>query len=577
MKRTSDSLRALCLTIPAAWFCLLLVLLCGPYASAAETKPSRSPEEMLRLGERMYREGILPSGEKMQAFLSGDVPVSGEFACGSCHLRSGVGSNEGGVFTPPTNGYNLYRPVEVMHKGVAVASSTPVRPAYTDGTLAAVIRTGVDPAGRTLRQIMPRYVIDDDAMSVLIYYLKALSSEFSPGVSDDAISFAVVISDDLSATDRDALLVPLERFVAYKNNQALYYRSRAGNRSARMAETMLLSKDIAYRRILLKRWVLKGPSETWRGQLEEYNRTEPVFALLGGMVSGEWEPVHRFSEEHHIPCLFPITDFPVISGKDWYTLYFSKGLYLEGEAAARYLGSRDGQLPSGPVVQIVRDSLKGKALSEGFGEAWRGTGHRPPVTIRLKEGEPFTGEQMQRILKKETPSAVVLWDGGGALPAVAALAESGKSPAMLIVSSGYLGKDLWKLSGPARDFTYITYPYRLPEDEARYGGIAGAFLGMKGGTGDALVALEKTYLAAQVLSQALVNMNGYYYRDNLLDAIDMNMGMVVMGVVQEQSLPLYARFSFGPGQRYASKGCYIVQLSKGAGEGMIKRSDWVIH
>jgi hypothetical protein len=45
----------------------------------------------------------------------------------------------------------------------------------------------------------------------------------------------------------------------------------------------------------------------------------------------------------------------------------------------------------------------------------------------------------------------------------------------------------------------------------------------------------------------------------------------------DQEVPLFERLSFGPGQRYASKGCYIVQLSKGEKPGLIKKSDWVIH
>jgi len=62
--------------------------------------------------------------------------------------------------------------------------------------------------------------------------------------------------------------------------------------------------------------------------------------------------VHDFSEANHIPCLFPLTDFPVISDTDWYTMYFSKGILLEGETAARYLNGRDELIKDRAIVQL---------------------------------------------------------------------------------------------------------------------------------------------------------------------------------------------------------------------------------
>ncbi|MDA8240180.1 MAG: hypothetical protein M0Z67_07390 [Nitrospiraceae bacterium] len=40
---------------------------------------------------------------------------------------------------------------------------------------------------------------------------------------------------------------------------------------------------------------------------------------------------------------------------------------------------------------------------------------------------------------------------------------------------------------------------------------------------------------------------------------------------QDEIYPLYPRFSFGPGQRYGSKGCYIVQLARGPKPELIKK------
>ena len=89
--------------------CLLIAV--PPLAGQAKkAEPAASPqaklvaglpaEKALALGERMYREGILPSGEAMQPVVSGGAAVAGtSYSCASCHLRSGLGSVEGGVVT----------------------------------------------------------------------------------------------------------------------------------------------------------------------------------------------------------------------------------------------------------------------------------------------------------------------------------------------------------------------------------------------------------------------------------------------------------------------------------------------
>ena len=45
----------------------------------------------------------------------------------------------------------------------------------------------------------------------------------------------------------------------------------------------------------------------------------------------------------------------------------------------------------------------------------------------------------------------------------------------------------------------------------------------------------------------------------------------------DQESAAYERLSFGPGQRYASKGCYIVQLGRGGSTELVQKSDWVIQ
>jgi hypothetical protein len=553
---------------------ILLVLNRPSAALEGETLVSGTglpAQEVLRLGEQMYRKGLLPSGEPLQAIVKGDIAVDGTaFSCESCHLRSGLGSYEGGIITLPTNGSNLFKPLydgpeltpAERAANARYIKATPRRPAYTDTSLAVALRGGINPAGQMLNHVMPRYRLQDRDMAILVFYLKSLSSELSPGVTETTLRFATIITEDVSPEDRNAMLEPLENYIIARNNQAEIHATRA-----RYGGSLAESMDLSYRRLSLARWELKGPKETWRRQLEEYNRSEPVFALIGGITTGDWKPIHEFSEAHHIPCLFPITDFPVISESDWYTLYLSKGLFQEGEAAARSL-ARLEQLSQKVVVQIFQNSLAGRTLSAGFQETWHELDQRSPLNVMLKAGETLTADFLQQLIAKEHPAVVLLWTGPEALPALEVVAATANRPEAVFISAGQLKENLWDMPENVRDVTYITYPYRLAQDEKKYKAFIEPLLKNKKIQNPERRITARTYSLVRVLTQALMHMRRNFYRDNFLDVISMLPDLVY---------PVYERLSFGPGQRYASKGCYIVQLSKGPKPELIKKSDWVTH
>lgn len=527
-------------------------------------------ETALMLGQRMYREGLAPSGEPMQSLVKGEAPVLGTvYTCLSCHLRGGLGSIDGDVKTPPINGPKLYElqywhfpnltPTERIELGVR---SIVRRPAYTDETLAKVLRTGIDPNGREQINVMPRYILADQEMAVLIAYLKVLSSEFSPGVTATDLRFAAVITDEVSPEDRAAMLAPLDNYVAYHNTLSGGFGNRMYKTSGGMAMTL------GYRKLSLARWTLKGPPATWTRQLEAYQRKEPVFALLGGISYGSWQPIHAFCEAQQLPCLFPITGLPVISEKDWYTLYFSKGYYQEGQATARYLASQLDPSGDPEVVQIARDTPEGRALSDGFRETWSELGREPVRMVTLKKQVKITPDFLRKTFQPKSPSAVLLWTGADAYPALKAIAKGEGSKSAVYMSSSYLKKELRNLPESARAFTYFTYPYRHPNDEPKYAQFANSLIvGLKNTNNDSKI-YTRSYTLIQLLRQALGDLDRNYYRDTLLD---------VVGGLNDLILPDYERLSFGPGQRYASKGCYIMQLSTGEKPELVKKSSWVIH
>jgi hypothetical protein len=555
---------------------LLLVQLLTPSAPGAAAPPDLPKADIIRLGEQMYRQGILPSGAPMPAFIRGDVEVdSSAFSCSSCHLRAGLGSFEGGVLTPPTTGARLYQPyrrppsqvdIQDQTKRSIYANTVLERPAYTRESLATALRFGSDPAGQAFNDVMPRYPLSDDDMSILIRYLEELSAQPSPGASSREFRFATIISDDVSPEDRQALLKPLRSFVARKNQQMKMYTD-----FKKFGYIPTVDMKNAFRQASLDVWELKGPPETWPGQLAAYYSANPVFAVLGGISNQDWRPVHDFCEARRLPCLFPITDFPVISDTAWYTLYFNKGYYQEGEGAALYLNRREGLPSGGRILQIVQDTPAGKALAAGFQETWKNLGHPPVTSLVLGTARLLDRESLSKLLTEHQAGTLLLWTGADLLPELPQLIDRLAAPGMVLVSSGYLGARTATIAEAVRDRVYITFPYRLtPYAGPKTGGYDSRvpILTSARDFGDRRIASRSTTVLQQSILQVLNLIYDNLYRDHLLDILSMQMDLTVRD---------YERFSFGPGQRYASKGCYIIQLGPGKDPALLPRSEWVMH
>lgn len=562
-----------------------------------------SPEEIRQWGEKMYRDGLLPSGEPMTAIISGDVKVPGNaFSCVSCHLRSGIGSVEGQILSPPTNGlklYNQYYQYDPIPQDYSKIKKTmwegrgPVkplsRPAYTDETLAHALRGGVNPVGRVLRSAMPRYMLDDRDMAVLIAYLKTLSSEISPGVDPlyKYIRFATIVAGDVPVDESKEMLATVSAIIDHHNKNA-----KTRNRRQNLG-TVTKDADFNYPMFTLSKWELHGPESTWRAQLEQYYRTEPVFAILGGISASGWQVMHDFSEQNKIPTLLPITDLPVISDTDWYTLYFNRGIYQEGDTTARYLSLNSDSAANGKVLQIVEDSELAKSAATGFSDAWRDLGHKLPESVFLPPGERISDVTLRKLIESAHPTDLVLWTSTGTIQTLKSLVGHKEQIKNVFVSSTLLRNELWSIPDGARSFTYASYPFRLDHGKDIYTTNSKSWLQKRNipitdkristrlfslsnvllepflvvkrdfnpnGLGDGLVIMENQF-------ETLMHVKRNYYRDYLFDVIGMFADKVSID---------FERLSFGPGQRYASKGCYIVQLSSGAKPELIKKSDWVI-
>lgn len=485
------------------------------------------------------------------------------------------------MITPPINAAYLFAPLPrglpwhspTYAAAPAQAGLTPpaqfdtghLRSAYDDQSLARVLRDGVNPDGRTLDDIMPRFRLDDADMAALIGYLHELNAQISPGVTPTTIRFATIVGDDVPAAERDAFLATLQAYVRAKNAQP-----RNQERRARAGPFYRRENDLAYRQLDLAVWRLQGPPSGWGEQLEAQYRAEPVFAVLSGVVAGSWAPIHAFCERHGIPTLFPITERPVIADHDWYTLYLSRGFYGEGEGAARFL-HRERPVPGEPVVaQVYRSGSDGEAAAEGFARMWGRLGHAEPASLALEDSERARSPTTEAWLSSRRPDVLLVWLGDETKDVLEALPASPHRPTTVVVSAGMLREHWSSIPGAARSFTYVTYPYAFLEDKTATRTAVERWLEVHD---VALVDLRlqaDVYFLGRMLSGILMEMRNNFYRDYFLDNMDMIFD-------QDYTVVSYPRLTFGPGQRYASKGCYVVQLTEGDAPSLRKVGDWIVH
>jgi hypothetical protein len=194
------------------------------------------------------------------------------------------------------------------------------------------------------------------------------------------------------------------------------------------------------------------------------------------------------------------------------------------------------------------------------------------VDRALPAGTPVTREYLEQAAGKERRTVLVLWTGAEAMPALEAAAGKNGGVSTIYLSASLLKDGLLTVPETLRERTYITYPYNLAEPRP------GMTYPPPPRLRDPLQITDrrvpgKAATLYPVLNELFPSLESYYFRDYMFDIIDASMINWRMPAV----LPTYERISFGPGQRYASKGCYIVQLSKGDRPELVRKTDWVVH
>jgi hypothetical protein len=466
---------------------------------------------------------------------------------------------------PPITGRFLFRPGErlalegAVHTDATHLPPTPRnRAAYDEATLNRAIRDGIGVDGQALNYLMPRYDLDEASMHELIGYLKRLSSARVPGVTDSTLDFATIVTPDADPVARDAMLNVLQQYFADKNS---FYQGDSSPFTAQGARPI---RARVARRWQLHLWQLTGAPDTWQGQLDQRLRTEPVFAVISGLGGATWEPVHRFCERQAVPCLLPNADLPVVAPGDFYSVYFSQGVLLEAQlVAARLTRSDAGEANRGRIVQVFRDDDIGAAAAVRLHQALP---HGVVCVDRALGHADGPRELAQALTEAKVGDVLVLWLRGQDL-AVLPAPTAGISA---VYVSGLMGGLEHAPLAPAwRSLARITYPYELPDARSLRLSYPLGWFHLRQIPVVAERVQVDTYVACSVLVDTLASMLDEFVRDYLVERVEVMLdSRIVNGY--------YTRLGLAPGQRFASKGGYLVRFVEPAGVKVAADGDWIV-
>ncbi|MBS1158671.1 MAG: hypothetical protein H6R15_1090 [Proteobacteria bacterium] len=516
------------------WAALAALALSASMADAQANSDGLDPER-LRLGQALYLDGRRSNGQPLRARRAGGLSLGGgEAACVNCHRRSGFGGAEGRSYIPPINAASL-----LTAKPPGSGASAAGRPAYTMQSLGRALRQGIDAAGRRLDFLMPRYDLNEAELAALFAYLARLSTQSSPGVTATVVDFATIVAPGMAAQHRQAMLDVLAACFAEHN------AGRPAERGRRR-----LGPEIGFagqRAWQLHVWELHGAPDTWEPQLAAHARRTPVFAVLGGLGSGQWGPVHNFCEANALPCLFPHIEVPGAETAGFYSMYLHKGIPLEAAIIAHDLG-REG--PAGQRVIQVRRA--GDETARAAAEALRKRLSRHAIELdeRVLDGADDAAFAAA-LAEIPATTALVLWLRP---PDLRRLASRQPEAAKLYLSTLLADPESLALPVAWKERALIAYPYELPEMRTRHTAQLAAWLRRHALAPVAETLQADAYLACTLLATGMNEITGHLQPDYLLERLE-------VVIERTGSSGHYPRLALGAGQRFASKNGYLLRFA----------------
>lgn len=523
-------------------------------------------------GERLYREGLRADGTAVTAERLQGLQVRGrEAACVHCHRPSGMGGAEGSQAVPSITGAILNepgRPAATRSGRLAPglqrqAPASATRPGYTPALLARALTQGLGAGGQALDALMPRYRLDERDLRQLAAYLDTLDTTAAPGLADGVLHLATIVTADTPADVQHASSDLLAACLSDRSPPQPDAGAQAAARPPSLPPPWQLH-----------RWTLGADPSRWPTELAEWQRRQPVFALIGGASGadgrGPWQAVHRHCEAQGLPCILPNTVSVDDQLPSRWSVYFSRGVGLEASGMAEHLALHAPPSAAGQrrVHQIVQTNHEAATTASSALRRHLAPSGWPVIDHPADEPDTKRAAWLATLGRDD---ALLLWLDGAQLRRLSTRHPAPAAGALLL-SGELTGLDTQALAPAWRPAARMAHAYEPAERQLprllRNAGKLLAGLGQEPAATPALLRLQGHSLSAcEMTANALRRMGSRAGRAWFMELIE--------SADEAAVATAYPRFTLGPGQRHGAQGIGLMRYASPDHQRLQPAGEWL--
>jgi ABC-type branched-subunit amino acid transport system substrate-binding protein len=476
-------------------------------------------------GQSIFRKGQGSSARPITAFV-GETEIEAKLIpCSSCHGMDGRGRPEGSVVPPSIRWEDLIRQRRSAGGGRE-------RAPYNDRLLARAITLGFDPSGNRLNAAMPHFALSQSEAKDLIAYIKALSRDYDPGLSDDSIRIGALLPPTgrypgLSATIQSALTA----YFAEVNKAGGVYGRRV---------------DVLYRE-------LPPEPEKAPAAYKDFLDKEQVFALLASFIAGFERQSAEIIEEQRVPLVGAWTLLPENKPSLNFPLfYLDSGLTGQSEALVDF-ALRNYAKNGEKLALVASDDVLSQAALGSVRVKLAGSPWAPAEEVRAPEDPLSANALVQALAAAHIKVLFLAMRETQLLQLLHAMKSSSWNPILLIPSALYMGAGGLQFSSGQLFLAVSSLPSDVtPDGWAEYKKLMSAY-----GLPTSHQASQLSALAeAKILTEGLKRAGRELSRERLLESLE---------GLYDFSTGFSRPVSFGPARRVGSTQFHIVTVDPANG------------